>query len=83
MTILFKRLRKRFSEWLYRRQLAKAIDQAITLHNRDKQTYFVLCISNRLLVASSRDLKRWQHSGYLRPGVSLADIRRKALYRTK
>lgn len=83
MKTLFNRLKKRILEWIFRRQLAKAIDQAITLHNRHKKTYYVLHWSSRLLVVSTADLKRWQHSGYIRQGVSLAEIRRKALYKTK
>lgn len=83
MKKLYKRIKKRISEWFFSRQLAKAVDQAITLHNRDKKTYYVLHWNNRLLVVSTADLKRWQHSGYIRQGISLADIRRKALYKTK
>lgn len=83
MKTLFNRLKKRILEWIFRRQLAKAIDQAITLHNRDKKTYYVLHWNSRLLVVSTADLKRWQHSGYIRQGVSLAEIRSKALYKTK
>lgn len=83
MKKLYKSIKKRISEWFFHRQLAKAVDQAITLHNRDKKTYYVLHWNNQLLVVSTADLKRWQHSGYIRQGVSLADIRRKALYKTK
>lgn len=83
MKTLFNRLKKRILEWIFRRQLAKAIDQAITLHNRDKKTYYVLNWDSRLLVVSSADLKRWQHAGYIRRGVSIAEIRRKALYKTR
>lgn len=83
MKKLFNRLKKHILEWIFCRQLAKAIDQAITLHNRNKKTYYVLNCNKRMLVVSSSDLKRWQHAGYIRRGVSLAEIRRKALYKTR
>ena len=78
---MFKRIRKHIAEWIYRRQLGKAIDQAITRHNEDGKRYYVFSIGGKIVVASTSDLKVWQRSGYIRKGVSLAAIKSKALYK--
>lgn len=78
---MFKRIRKHIAEWIYRRQLGKAIDQAITSHNKDGKRYYVFSIGGKIVVASTSDLKAWQRSGYIRKGVSLAAIKSKALYK--
>lgn len=79
---MFKRLFNRFCQRRDKRRLGRAVDKALTLHKRDGRRYYVFNLAGKLMVVSSADVKRWKRTRFIRAGVSLADLKNAALYKT-
>jgi len=82
MKMLFKRLLNYFRQRRDKLRLGRAVDKALSLHKRDGRRYYVFNLAGELMVVSTADIKRWKRTGFIRPGVSLADLKNAALYKT-
>lgn len=76
-----------YKEWRTRRRLTRAIDRANTLHCRYGGRYYVLSLETRrgykFAVVNQKILQRWRERGYLRNGVTIHQLKERAVYKTK
>jgi hypothetical protein len=74
---------KAYRKRRYSKKVEKLITEAEHLSNLTGYKYFVMLYKGKLTIIPKQRVKKWALKGKLKPGITTADIEKRAIYVTK